>query len=162
MGFDKGKNPYDRYVIPIVLTILVAAVIIWALIDPVVWHRLHDDFWPADRSFIGPNIVASLVQWVVIAVVASVIYPPLRHAIATFIAHHVEDIKAHVSKEHAKAKAERDKLHKKMDAVLKSHQEHGELLQHIIKNSPDIPDFPAKTTPKPRKTTAKLPKEQEN
>lgn len=23
------------------------------------WGRFHDDFWPPDRSFVGPNIVAS-------------------------------------------------------------------------------------------------------
>ena len=41
--------------------------------------RLHADFWPVDSSRVGPNILASVVQWVAVFLVASFLYPPLRH-----------------------------------------------------------------------------------
>jgi hypothetical protein len=28
------------------------------------WHRIVADFWPPDRSYVGPNIVASVVIFV--------------------------------------------------------------------------------------------------
>ena len=45
---------------------------------PQLWDHLYNDFWPIDSSRIMPNILASIVQWVVIGVVATVFYPPFR------------------------------------------------------------------------------------
>lgn len=60
--------------------------------------RISADFWPPDRSFVGPNLVASVIQWIVVVIVASLLYPPLRHWIerefgklhAKLDAHHAE------------------------------------------------------------------------
>ena len=36
-----------------------------------VFHgRFNADFWPLDASRVGPNLVASVVQWIIIALVA--------------------------------------------------------------------------------------------
>ena len=75
------------------------------------------------QCHVGPNLVASVVQWALIAIVVALLYPPARRAIEKFAQRHVESIKDHVSAEHAA-------VHAKMD--------------HIIKFHPDIPDFPAR------------------
>lgn len=40
--------------------------------------RLYHDLWPLDRSPVGPNLMASMIQWFVVAVVASILYPPIK------------------------------------------------------------------------------------
>jgi hypothetical protein len=90
------------------------------------WDRFLADFWPIDGSRVGPNLVASVVQWALIAIAVALLYPPARRAIERFAKRHVEDIKAHVTEEHAL-------VHEKLD--------------HVIKHSKDIPDFPPKHDP---------------
>ena len=82
-----------------------------------VFHgRLGADFWPLDSSRVGPNLVASVVQWAIIALVVYVAYPPFRKAMEQ-IAH--------------KANAE---LHEKLDRNFAA-------AQHIAKHHPDIPEI---------------------
>lgn len=85
------------------------------------WSRFLSDFYPPDRSFVGPNLIASVVQWAVILIAVALVYPPARRAVARYIEHHVKDIKNHVTAEHAA-------VHDKLD--------------HIIKHSKDVPPFP--------------------
>jgi hypothetical protein len=93
---------------------LVALVLVIAGI--VLWHgRLAADFWPFDASRVGPNLVASVVQWAIIALIAYLVYPPVRKWIDA---------------ETAKGRAE---LHQKLDRNAK-------LLQHVIRHHPDIPN----------------------
>ena len=116
-----GKR-LDRWLLWIVAAFLVGGLALGSLVSGWFAHRLLNDFWPLDHSFVGPNILASVVQWTTIAIVVSVLYPPVRHAIERFVEHHVNDLRAHVS-------AENRALHAKMD--------------HIIKHHPDIPPFGA-------------------
>jgi hypothetical protein len=102
-----------------------AAVVVFLVTE---WSRFVADFWPPDRSFIGPNLVASVVQAGAILIVGALLYPPTRRAFERYMHRHVEDIKAHVSAEHAA-------LHKKVD--------------HIIRHHPDIPEFDPKGDPEP-------------
>ena len=96
------------------------------------WSRFLADFWPLDASRIAPNVVASVVQWALIAIAVALLYPPARRAIERFAQRHVESIKEHVS-------AEQAHLHAKMD--------------HIIVNSKAIPNVvpgvPKEKQPKP-------------
>ena len=58
----------------------ILAVILVAL--SVFWHaRFLSDLWPLDRSYVGPNLVASVIQWAIILIAASLLYPPIRKAI---------------------------------------------------------------------------------
>ena len=84
------------------------------------WSRFVSDFWPLDKSSVGPNLVASVVQWAIILVAASLIYPPTRRAIDKYVKRHFESVKAHVTSGH-------NELHAKLD--------------HIIYHSNDIPPF---------------------
>ena len=79
----------------------IAATIGLILFGIFAWNRFVTDFWPPDRSFIGPNIVAS----------------------AVLLSLGVLAIFKRMKREHAH-------LHAKLD--------------HIVKHSPDIPDFPHK------------------
>ena len=75
-------------------------------------QRLISDFWPLDASRVGPNLVASVVQWIIIVIVASFIYPPFRSWI----------------------KKEIESIHGKLDR-------NALLSKHIIKYHPDIPNL---------------------
>ena len=74
----------------------------WATFD---WHRFHDDMWPPDRSFVGPNLTAALVQGVLVLVAVAVFYPPLRRAFHRFTS------------------AKLDNLHAKLDHIIVNHPE---------------------------------------
>jgi hypothetical protein len=68
------------------------------------WERILADGWPPDDSRIAPNIVASVVQWIIVAAVMYAIWPRFRHALDHWIKghlhqHHIEHseaIKAHL------------------------------------------------------------------
>ena len=94
------------------LTVVIVATLTLILSD---WFakRIVEDFWPLDSSRVGPNLVASVVQWIIVVLIASFIYPPLRKWIEN----------------------ELQKLHDKLDR-------NGLLSHHIIKHHPDIPDYP--------------------
>lgn len=101
-------------VIAVTVTLAVAAVI-----DPGwVGDRLHADFFPPDNSRVGTNILASAVQWLIVAVVAALVYPPVHRFIM----------------------AELDRVHSKVDHQI-------DLLHHVIKHSDNLPDHDADGRP---------------
>jgi hypothetical protein len=72
---------------------------LWAV--PVfLWHRIHDDLWPLDRSFVGPNIFANLI-WIPIAgLVAYILWPRFRTKLNALLAkalhtHHLLHVQPH-------------------------------------------------------------------
>jgi hypothetical protein len=77
--------------------------------------RVPADFWPLDASRVGPNLVASVIQWALIALVLYLAYPPVRRAIDQAVKRHTAE------------------LHEKLD-------HNARLLQHVIKHHPDIPN----------------------
>lgn len=89
------------------------------------WARFKADFIPVDGSRVGPNLVASVITWALVLIVAALVWPPTRRRIHRFIDHKADAIKAHVT-------SEQDELHRKLD--------------HIIHHHPDIPPLPAATT----------------
>ena len=100
----------------------VAAVLVAGAVYFIVWHwaRFRSDFWEPDRSYVGPNLVASIVQWAFILIFVSLLYPPWRRAVHRYVSGHVNAIKSHIS-------SEQKEIHKKLD--------------HVIKHSPDIPAY---------------------
>jgi len=106
-----------------VLLSLFVGVGVWAIFDHAVALRLKDDFYPFDRSFVGPNILAAIVQGMIVTLVVSALYPPIRHAIEKWVKKHKDEVMAHVS-------SENKFLHEKLD--------------HVIKHHPDIPEFKGK------------------
>lgn len=110
--------------------LLALALLLWAVLY---WHRFLEDFWPFDRSFVGPNLVAAVVQYSVLATLAVFLYPPWRRAAHRFVDRKLEPVHEHLTAiraHHETAKAERDEIHRKLD--------------HIIKHSSEIPDLPAR------------------
>jgi large-conductance mechanosensitive channel len=93
---------------------LVALVLV--IVSVVLWHgRFSADFYPLDSSRVGPNLVASVVQWAIIALVVYLAYPPVRKAIDRAVKKHT------------------DELHEKLDKNAK-------LLRHVIEHHPEIPN----------------------
>lgn len=68
----------------------VVAIALIVTLVVVTWGRLGGDFWPPDRSFIGPNIVASTLTWAFVVVVTVLIWPPTRRRLQRFIEDKVE------------------------------------------------------------------------
>lgn len=102
----------------------VAAAMVLALVIALAASRWFDsrikaDFWPFDRSFVGPNLVASVVQWAVLALLVVVLYPPIRHWF---------EAEFHRGRQHVSE--ELSQVHAKLD--------------HVIQHHPDIPPFEPK------------------
>jgi hypothetical protein len=74
------------------------------------WQRFLADFWLPDNSRVGPNLMANAIQWLAVAVVMVLLYPPFRRWV----------------------KFQADHTHAKLDATIK-------LMEHVIKHSPRVP-----------------------
>jgi hypothetical protein len=109
-------KPIPRYQ-KVVAGGLIIAIILLLVFE---WGRVRADFWPLDSSRVGPNLVASVVQWAIILVVVVLLWPPTRRRIHQFTDKKLRDL-------HEAEKRDRQLLHKKLD--------------HIIKESPDIGEF---------------------
>ena len=96
------------------LAVALAVVVVGCVV--VFWSRFKTDFLPPDRSYVGPNLVASVVQWAIIFLAAVLFYPPFRRAVDRYVTRQTEDLKAHVTAEHAK-------LHARLHALEDSHVE---------------------------------------
>ena len=96
----------------LVLAVLIAAVLFR--------DRISADLWPLDSSRVGPNLVASVVQWVIVIIVASFVYPPLRHW-----------IERELDRAHAKLDAHHDEV---LELMRKHHAAH----MKAIKQSKEI------------------------
>ena len=95
------------------------------------WHRVLSDAWPPDRSFVGPNLVASVVQWAIIFLVAALIWPPTRRRMHRFVDKKLAKVHEKIDANHLEAQlhrkrvaqhlqaAEQDReaLHGKLDAI---------------------------------------------
>jgi hypothetical protein len=97
------------------LVVLVALAVIFG------WARLGSDLWPPDRSFVGPNIVAAIIQWAIIFVVGVLVWPPTRRRLHRFMDRKLErvhaELDAHRNMHDAHA-ARLDALHEKLDRLL--------------------------------------------
>lgn len=76
-------------------------------------NRLGADFWPLDSSRVAPNLLAGLIQWAIIFVLAILLYPPFRKAIHSFFDGKLEG------------------LHAKIDGLDRRHDEHARKLAKI-------------------------------
>lgn len=73
----------------------------WGGLIVATWGRLGADFWPPDRSFVGPNLVASVIQATVIAIVAFLVWPPFRRRLHRLIDRKLSPLHDHLAKIHA-------------------------------------------------------------
>ena len=64
----------DRWRVLLALAVLAG----FALAIVVFRSRLGTDFWPIDRSPVGPNIVASVIVWGSVLILGVLVYPPIR------------------------------------------------------------------------------------
>ncbi len=104
----------------IALASAVAIVVIGAV---VIWRdRIGADFWPLDSSRVAPNLLAGLIQWAIIFLVAVLIWPPWRRRIHRFV-----DAKL------APLHASHEELHRKLDRLHESHRELHEKLDALEK-----------------------------
>jgi len=111
---------------------LLVAAVLWVIFD---WPRFVSDFYPPDKSSVGPNLLASLVQAVFILIVLALIYPPTRHWIERAIESHAHELKSHVKEEMAEVHAKMADLHDCLDRV-------DARVVHVIAHSDHIPNLP--------------------
>jgi hypothetical protein len=120
---DIDKTPRWQKLAALALFLVNMALIV------VAWQRLRTDFWPLDRSFVGPNLVASIVQFDLAVIAGILIWPPTRHRLRVFLARErkhtlehekwvagrLDRIHLHVTGEHAEAHPHADE-HTTLDA----------------------------------------------
>jgi uncharacterized membrane protein YccC len=130
--YDQGDVEHDPDELPTYKKAIATAFMVVLVIVLFVWHdRLHADFWPLDSSRVGPNLVASVVQWAIVLVVAALLWPPTRRRIHRFADQKLCTIHVKLNTaldHHEAAHEELSELHRKMD--------------HIIQHHPDIPPLP--------------------
>ncbi len=90
-----------------------AAVAILAILAILFRDRIGPDLWPPDRSFVGPNLVAAVIQSAVVLGVVVLLYPPWRRAVHRFL------------------DAKIGGVHEKLDRALGHHEEHSRRLEEI-------------------------------
>lgn len=113
---DKPIPRYQKIIALVLVVVAIAAVAIW-------YSRLSPDFYPLDSSRVGPNLLASILQWIILLVIGVLLWPPTRQRIHRFVDRKTATIHDHLEE----AKADRQKLNAK--------------LNHIIEHHPDIPPF---------------------
>ena len=117
---------------------ITAVVLLLAVVYFVVfhWNRFRGDFWPLDKATVSPNLLASVIQWAIIFIFLALLYPPFRRWVEKVGRGAIDEVKNHVSAEHAK-------LHERLD-------HHNAKLNHIILNSTmenEVPGVPAAHQP---------------
>lgn len=74
-----------------------AFLIIWTVVV-FFWHgRLSGDFWPPDRSLVGPNLVASFILYSLGIIVAALLWPPTRRRMHRFVDRKLAPIHEHLT-----------------------------------------------------------------
>jgi hypothetical protein len=92
-----------------------------AVVAVIVFHdRIGADFWPPDSSRVGPNLVAAVVQAMIVTVVLALLYPPFRRAIHRFFDHKLDGIHSKLDALHQSHKD----LHGKLDGLHARHDQH--------------------------------------
>ena len=61
------------------------AVVLLVVVLVIFRHRLSTDFIPLDRSTVGPNLVAAVIQAVIVGFFTVILYPPWRRAVHRFV-----------------------------------------------------------------------------
>lgn len=79
--------------------------------------RWGADFWPLDRSYVGPNIVASVLTWIVVVIVGVLLWPPTRRRLHAFADRKLATI--HVK--HGEHAAKLDHLLRRVEALHDKH-----------------------------------------
>jgi hypothetical protein len=106
---------------PLYQKIVAGVVAVLVLVIIILWHgRFSADFYPPDAARVAPNLVASLIQWAFILLVAAFIWPPTRHAIHRFVDNKLAPVHAHLNvirEHHEEAAQERAEIHKKLDQL---------------------------------------------
>jgi hypothetical protein len=112
-----------------ILIILVIALTIDQLTGGGFYHRLVLDFWPIDYSRVGPNLVASAVQWFIVGLVAAVIYPPFRH----WIESQFDGVHEKIDKHHQEHLQKIEERHQQHLDLMKEH--HEKQMEQLKKNN---------------------------
>ena len=101
----------------VVAALCVVALGVATVFDAWLRSRLVSDFWPIDKASVAPNILASVVQFVLMVLLLGAFYPPFRHWL---------------EQEFKDAREQRESHHKTHIDLLKQH--HHEQLKEIRNN----------------------------
>jgi len=112
--------------IPRAQKLIAVAVAAAVAVIVIVFHsRLSADFWPIDSSRVAPNILAGIIQWAVILVIAVLLWPPWRRRLHRFVDRKLAPIHAsHIE------------LHRKIDELAESHAAIHEKLDALAPTKP--------------------------
>jgi type II secretory pathway component PulM len=116
-----APHQYEDKPIPRYQKILAVIVAAGVLVIVILWHgRFSADFYPPDAARVAPNLVASLIQWALVLMVAALIWPPTRRRI-----HHFADAKL-------------APVHQHLAVIRQHHEEAAKQREHIIRQNAHI------------------------
>ena len=116
----------------------VVFVLAWAAIV-YFWHdRAHADFYPFDRSYVSPNLVASYIIFSLGLIAGSLLWPPFRRRIHRAFNKKLAPLHHHL----VEATAQRERHHAELMAA---HAEHAAHLRHLIHHGADNPAYTSDT-----------------
>lgn len=83
------------------------------------FNRLGADFWPLDRSFVGPNLVADVVHWIIIGTVLYLVWPRFHRTVDAWVRRHLHNHHLlHVAPHHDAVTDTLVELHQKLDHLI--------------------------------------------
>ena len=106
---ESGRPPWQKITAGLVAAGVIVAIVVWR-------DRIGADFWPLDSSRVGPNLLASIVQWAVIFCAAVLLWPPWRRRLHRFVDRKVAPLHSKLNGLHAS--------HKQLHARHDEHAEH--------------------------------------
>ncbi len=112
---DDIERKFGHLIVVGACVALILLVVVAAIASHWFALRLQSDFWPLDKSTVAPNILASIIQAVLVVAGMAIFYPPLRKALDRAAAKHKNEIKAHISAELGAVHAKIDRIHQHLN-----------------------------------------------
>jgi hypothetical protein len=123
---NSGMDHVDDIPTPSWNKLVALGVAVGLIVLLIVFHyRLKADFWPLDRSSIGPNLVASVLTWAAVFTASVLLYPPWRRRLHRFVDNKLLPVHAKLNQHRVSLQdlhRKHDELHAKHEQLLQSHQ----------------------------------------
>jgi hypothetical protein len=108
----------DQDVVPLWQKLTAGGAILILIAAAAIFHsRLGADFWPVDDARVAPNILATIIQILVVSPFAVLLWPPTRRRLHRFVDRKIAPFHDHFAKMHAHQEWEAQQRARHMRAV---------------------------------------------
>jgi hypothetical protein len=132
---EQSRPLWHKIVAGVLLVVAVLLIVVYR-------NRIGSDFNPPDRSFVGPNLVAAVIQGGFIFMLVVLFYPPFQRAVHRFADNKLDLIhgKLDVLKTYHEAHAAKlaalveshEKIHQRLDRLQEHHEQHAKKLDQLL------------------------------